>query len=137
MDQPIPAIGRTTFVIHTITAVAVGLPLLAAPLWFGALFGWASHPELQPVLRAFGAMFLGLGGVTSFLAIRASSWAQADFIVRGELVYLAIQGLVFAIAALTGVGPALGNWTFFACSAVLFALFAATFAARPRPVQRR
>jgi len=30
MEHPIPAIGRTTFLIHTIVAVAVGLPLLAA-----------------------------------------------------------------------------------------------------------
>jgi hypothetical protein len=136
MDQSLPAIGRTTFIIHAIVAVAVGLPLLAAPLWFGALFGWASQPELQPVLRAFGAMFLGLGGLTSFYAIRASTWAQVDIIVRGEMAYLAIQGLVFALAALTGVGPALGNWAFFACSGVLFVLFAATFAARPRTAQR-
>ncbi|HET8724823.1 MAG TPA: hypothetical protein VFM53_11560 [Anaeromyxobacteraceae bacterium] len=136
MDQPLPAIGRATFTIHTIVAVAVGLPLLAAPLWFGSLFGWASQPELQPVLRAFGAMFLGLGALTSFLAARASSWAQAEFIVRGEMVYLALQSLVFALGALTGVGPALGNWAFFACSAVLLVLFAATFAARPRAAKQ-
>jgi hypothetical protein len=30
MEHPIPATGRTTFLIHTIVAVAVGLPLLAA-----------------------------------------------------------------------------------------------------------
>jgi hypothetical protein len=131
MDQPLPAIGRATFTIHTIVAVAIGLPLLAAPLWFGSLFGWARLAEFQPVLRAVGAMFLGLGAVTSFLAIRASSWAQADFIVRGEIVYLALQSLVFAHGALAGVGPALGNWAFFACSVVLLVLFAATFAARP------
>ncbi len=137
MDQPLSAIGRTTFLIHTIVAVAVGLPLLVAPLWFGALFGWVSPPELQPVLRAFGAMFLGLGGLTSFQALRASTWGQAEIVVRAEMAYLALQGLVFGLAALTGVGPAFGNWLFFACSAVLFVLFAATFAARPRSAQGR
>src|SRR5512137_2467594 len=105
MDQPLPTIGRTTFIIHTIVALAVGIPLLAAPLWFGALFGWASQPELQPVLRAFGAMFLGLGGLTSFYAIRASTWAQADIIVRGEMAYLALQGLLFPSSAFAGVVP--------------------------------
>ena len=132
MDQPLPAIGRTTFIIHTIVAVAVGLPLLAAPLWFGALFGWASQPELQPVLRAFGALMLAFGGLTSFYGIRAPTWAHVDYIVRGEMAYLAVQTLVFVLSAFAGVGPALGNWLFAAVSAVLFALFAATFAARPR-----
>jgi hypothetical protein len=132
MDQPLPAIGRTTFVIHTIIAVAMGLPLLAAPLWFGALFGWTSQPELQPVLRAFGAMFLGLGGLTSFNASRAPTWAHVDYIVRGEMAYLAVQTLVFVLSAVAGIGPAMGNWLFAAVSAVLFALFAATYAARPK-----
>jgi len=135
MDQPLPAIGRTTFIIHTIVAVAVGLPLLVAPLWFGALFGWASQPELQPVLRAFGALMLLLGGLTSFYGIRAPSWAHVDFIVRGERAYLAVQTLVFALAAVGGIGPALGNWLFAAVSVGLFVLFAATFAARPRTAQ--
>src|SRR5512137_815220 len=132
MDQPLPGIGRTTFIIHTIVAVAVGLPLLVAPIWFGALFGWASQPELQPVLRAFGALMLLLGGLTSFYGMRAPNWAHVDFIVRGERAYLAVQTLVFALSAVAGIGPALGNWLFAAVSAVLFVLFAATFAARPR-----
>jgi hypothetical protein len=135
MDQPLPAIGRTTFIIHAIVAVAVGLPLLAAPIWFGGLFGWASQPELQPVLRAFGALMLLLGGLTSFYGIRAPNWAHVDFIVRGERAYLAVQTVVFALAAVAGIGPALGNWLFAAVSAVLFVLFAATFAARPRTAQ--
>jgi hypothetical protein len=132
MDQPLPAIGRTTFIIHTIVAVAVGLPLLAAPLWFGALFGWASQPELQPVLRAFGALMLLLGGLTSFYGIRAPNWAHVEYIVRGERAYLAVQTLVFVLSAVAGIGPAMGNWLFAAVSAVLFALFAATYAARPK-----
>lgn len=132
MDQPLPAIARTTFTLHAVVAFTLGIPLLVSPIWFGSLFGWATPPALQPVLSAFGAMFLGLGGVTSFLGSRAATWAQADLVVRGELAYLALQGLVFLIGALTGVGPAFGNWIFFACSAVLFLLFAASFAARPR-----
>lgn len=132
MEQPVPAIGRTTFIIHAIVGAVIGLSLLIAPLAFGGAFGFPSEPGLQPALRAFGAMFLGLGSLTSFLAMRASTWAQVDILVRGEMVYLALQGLVFAFSGFTGVGPALGNWAFFACSAVLFALFAATFAARPK-----
>ena len=132
MEQPVPAIGRTTFIIHTIAAVVIGFSLLAAPLTFGALFGYPGVPGIQPVLRAFGAMMLVLGGLTSFYGIRATTWAHVDFIIRGEMAYLALQTLVFAASAVAGVGPAFGNWLFAAVSVVLFALFAATFAARPR-----
>jgi hypothetical protein len=75
------------------------------------------------------------GGLTSFYGIRAPNWAHVDFIVRGERAYLAVQTVVFALAAVAGIGPALGNWLFAAVSAVLFVLFAATFAARPRTAQ--
>jgi hypothetical protein len=51
---------------------------------------------------------------------------------RGELAYLAVQTLVFAASALTGSGPAMGNWIFALVSAVLFAVFAAVWAARPK-----
>jgi hypothetical protein len=135
MEQPLPSIGRTTFVIHVVVAVCVGLPLLVAPLAFGALFGYPGEPGLVPVLRAFGAMLLVFGGLTSFYGTRAPTWAHVDFIVRGEMGYLGVQTLVFAASALSGVGPALGNWAFVVCSGVLFVLFAATFAARPRTVQ--
>jgi hypothetical protein len=132
MEQSLPPIGRTTFIIHVIVALCVGLPLLVAPLAFGSAFGYPGEPGLTPILRAFGAMMLGLGGLTSFYGMRAPTWAHVDFIVRGEMVYLALQTLVFAFSALTGIGPAMGNWIFALVSAVLFALFAATFAARPK-----
>ena len=132
MAQPLPAIGRTTFVAHTVVAVAVGLPLLAAPLAFGALFGYSAGPGVAPILRAFGAMMLGFGGLSSFYGMRAPTWAHVDYLVRGEMAYLALQTLVFVVSAFAGVGPALGNWLFAAVSASLFVLFAATFAARPR-----
>jgi hypothetical protein len=100
MDQTLPSIGRTTFTIHVIAAVCVGLPLLVAPLAFGAFFGYPGEPGLVPVLR--------------------------------EMAYLAVQTLVFVLSAFAGSGPAMGNWLFAAVSAVLFALFAATYAARPK-----
>jgi hypothetical protein len=132
MDQTLPSIGRTTFTIHVIAAVCVGLPLLVAPLAFGAFFGYPGEPGLVPVLRAFGALMLAFGGLTSFYGIRAPTWAHVDYIVRGEMAYLAVQTLVFVLSAFAGSGPAMGNWLFAAVSAVLFALFAATYAARPK-----
>jgi hypothetical protein len=132
VEQRLPGIGRVTFIVHTLVAVAVGLYLLADPLGFGARFGYVALPETQPVLRAFGAMVLALGGLTSIHGMGAPTWQHVDYIVRGEMAYLGVQTLVFALSALTSVGPAFGNWLFAALSAVLFVLFAATFAARPR-----
>jgi hypothetical protein len=136
MERPLPVIGRVAFGIHVIAAMLVGLPLLADPLGFGATFGYLAIPESQPVLRAFGAMILAFGGLTSFFGLRSPTWQHVDYIVRGEMAYLSVQTLVFALSALVPVGPALANWIFAALSAVLFVLFAATFAARPKPSTR-
>ena len=132
MDQRLSGIGRVTFALHAVAAVALGLSLLADPLELGARFGYLALPESQPVLRAFGAMLLAFGGLTSFYGMRAPTWQHVDYIVRGEMAFLAVQTLVFVLSALSGVGPLLGNWIFAALSAVLFLLFAATFSTRPR-----
>jgi hypothetical protein len=131
MDKALPPIGRTTFTLHLVVAIVIGLALLIAPLAFGAFFGYPRDAEMAPVVRALGAMMLGFGGLTSFYGMRASSWAQVDFVVRGEIAYLALQTLVFAGSAIAGNGPAFGNWAFAGLSAVLCALFAATLRARP------
>jgi hypothetical protein len=135
-EQPVPAVQRITFILHAIATVCIGLPLVVAPAWYGSLFGYPPEPGLEPPLRAFGTMILGLAGLTSFYGIRAPTWEHVDFIVRGEMAYLALQTLVFVGSALSGAGPALGNWLFAAVSVVLFALYAATFAARPRVASR-
>lgn len=87
---------------------------------------------LVPVLRGFGAMTLGFGGLTSFYGARAADCQRVDYVVRGEIAFLAMQTLVFLLPALNGIGPARRNWAFAAASAVMLALFAGAFAARPR-----
>lgn len=132
MDQ-LSRVARVTFVVHVIAAVLVGLPLLLAPLAFGGLFGYPVDAlALQPVLRAFGAILLAFGGLTSFYGARAQTWQQVDYIVRGEVAYLGLQTLVFLLSALTGVGPALGNWLFALVSAGLLVLFVLTFVSRQK-----
>jgi hypothetical protein len=131
-EHALPSIARTTFMIHTVVAVFVGLPLLVAPFAFGGFFGYPSAPGLEPVLRSFGAIILGFGGLTSVYGLRAHTWEQVDFVIHGEIAYLAVQTVVFALSALAGVGPGLGNWLFAFVSAVLLILFAKSFAARPK-----
>ena len=97
--------------------------------------GAASHAGNSPgfsfILKS-SAMVLVLGGVTSLFGMRAPTWQHVDYLVRGEMACLAVQALVFAVSALVHVGPAFGNWLFAAVSLCMFALFAATFVARPR-----
>ncbi len=132
MNKSLPQIVRIAFIVHVAVAVIVGLPMLLAPVTFGAIFGYPDAPGLLPILRGFGAMIFAFGGTTSFYGARARDWQHVDYIVRGEIGYLAIQTLVFLLSALAGVGPAFGNWVFAVVSAAMLALFAAAFAVRPK-----
>jgi hypothetical protein len=131
VSKEMPTIYRLTFAVHLIVAVVIGALLLIIPMTFGTWFGYPKVVALTPVVRSFGALLLGFGGLTSFYARRATAWSSVDYIVRGEFLYLVLQTLVFLISALTGTGPALGNWVFTVVSAVLAALFAATWVNRP------
>lgn len=129
-SRGVPAIGRVTFIIHFIVALVCGLPLLIIPFTFGAWFGYpAGPPELEPVLRAFGAIILLLGGGTSLYGITTGSWERMVYIVRSEIAYLAVQAVVFLIAALSGGSSIMGNWVFIVVSIVLFVLFLLTHSA--------
>ena len=135
MNGSVPSIGRVTFVAHFVVALIVGLGLLLVPDYFGGLLGWGATPsplELDPVLRAFGALVLGMGALTSFYGMLTKSWARVDYIVRGEITYLVLGTLVFLISALLGRGPAVGNWVFTVVCLVLLVLFVLTWMARPK-----
>ena len=132
MDETkgIPAIGRVTFTVHFIVAVVVGLPLLIIPTTFGSWFGYPAAPaELEVVLRAFGALLLFFGGGTSLYGITVTSWERMVCVVRAEIVYLAVQSLLFLYAALSDGGGIVGNWIFAVVSIVLCVLFVMTHAA--------
>jgi len=130
--QALPWIARVTFIVHLIVAVVLGVLLLVIPSTFGSWFGYPDVPDLQPPIRALGAVLLGFGGLTSLYGVLTRSWERVDYIVRGEIVYLALQLIVFIVSAAIGSGPLLANVVFAVVSAVLLALFVATFAARPR-----
>lgn len=134
MNQPqsLPTIARATFIVHLIVAVLIGLALLISPTTFGKWFGYPVVPDLEPPFRAFGAVLFGFGGLTSLYGILTKSWERVDYIVRGEILYLLLQVIVYVVSAILGRGPALGNWLFAAISAVVLALFVATFVTRPK-----
>jgi hypothetical protein len=131
MDEAkgIPGVGRVTFVIHFIVALVVGLPLLIDPAALGSWFGYPpGPPALEPIFRSYGALILLFGGGTSLYGITTSQWERMVYIVRSEIVYLAVQTLIFLIAALSGSGI-IGNWVWAVVSAVLCVLFIITHAA--------
>jgi len=132
MDKPLPTIARVTFLIHLIVAVILGLGLLIIPFTVGGWFGYPEAAGLAPIVRAFGAMLLGFGGLTSLYGLMAKRWERVAYIVHGEITYLAIQTLVFVVSAIAGVGPAMGNWINAIISVVLLALFVLTFFSRPK-----
>jgi len=129
----LPSIARVTFGIDAIVATVIGALLLVIPDAFGGWFGYASCPDVVPPLRAFGAMFLGLGSVTSIYGVTARAWERVDIIVRAEITTTALMTIVFIVSAILGSGPPLGNVIFAVVSVILLALFVATWAARPRP----
>ena len=134
MDQPqsLPTIARVTFIVHLVVAVVIGLLLLFIPATFGGWFGYPSCPGVEPQLRGFGAMMIGFGGLTSLYGFLAKSWERVDYIVRGEITYLALQTIVLIVSAIIASGPVVGNVIFAVVSAVLLALFVATWLARPK-----
>jgi uncharacterized membrane protein len=77
-------------------------------------------------------LLLGFGAVTSLYGIRARSWERVDYIVRGEITYLALQTIVMVVSAVIGSGPLMGNVVFAVVSVILLALFVATWSARPK-----
>ena len=131
-SQSLPAIARLTFAIHIVVAVVIGLALIFIPSTFGGWFGYPPCPAVEPPLRAFGALLLGFGAVTSLYGLRAKSWERVDYIVRGEITYLALQTIIFAVSAVIRSGPLAGNVIFAVVSVILLALFVATWSARPK-----
>lgn len=99
------------------------------PTAFGSWFGYpTAPPELEVVFRSFGALLLFFGGGTSLYGITSTSWERMVYIVRAEIVYLAVQSLLFLYAALSGGGDIVGNWIFAFVSIVVCVLFIVTHA---------
>ena len=123
----ISSVARIAFAVHLIVAVLIGIALLVFPVTFGGWFGYPVAPELAPALRAFGAMLLGFGGLSSGFGLTAQRWEQVDYIVRCEIAYLSFQTVVFVVSAIMRSGPVGSNWAFAGISLVLLGLFVAAF----------
>lgn len=132
MHDTVPGFARFTFWVHLIVAVVLGVGMLVFTELQAEWFGFGEIGEWLPVLRSFGALILGFGGFTSYLGARARSWEQVDYIVRGEIVYLALAVVVWLISALQGVGPAMASTLNLILCLVLLILFLVSWFKRPR-----
>ncbi|MHB1319148.1 MAG: hypothetical protein ACYCYF_11065 [Anaerolineae bacterium] len=132
MHDTVPGFARFTFWVHLLVAVVLGLGLLVVPDMTADWFGFGETGEWLPVLRSFGALLLGFGAFTSYLGTRARSWEQVDFIVRAEIVYLALAVVVWLFSVVQGVGPAMANTLNLMICLVLLILFLVSWFKRPR-----
>jgi hypothetical protein len=113
----VPQSLRTWFVIHFAVDIVFAVPLLLAPGWVLALFGWQAVDPITS--RLVGAALLGIGGA-SLLERNA-----------GREVFRAMLGLkiIWACGALLaiGLGIAAGGpataWLFFAVFAAFLAVW--------------
>lgn len=132
MHDTVPGFARFTFWAHLIVAVVLGVGLLVLPDLMADWFGFGKAGDWLPVLRSFGAILLGFGGFTSYLGARARSWEQVDFIVRAEIVYLALAVAVWLISLIQGTGPAMASTLNLIICLVLLILFLLSWFKRPR-----
>ena len=79
---------KIVFLIHTVVAAIIGLPLLLIPGRFLGLFGWA---PVEPIInRIFGAALLALAW-SSFRGWRAKHWSQVAILVEADVVFTVLS----------------------------------------------
>lgn len=111
MEKPISSILRSTFLVHMIIGVFLGIFLFLIPGRTLTLFGWVDvsvpFPDSEIVvpgtffvdgtmIRLLAAALLALA-FSSFLGWRASTWGQVALIVQVELVYCLLGSLAFIL----------------------------------------
>jgi len=118
MEKSISSGLRTTFLIHAIVGLVLGLAYLLIPDMVGGMLNWDMS---DPAYRLLGAALLALG-VSSWLAYKAGVWGEVKIVVQLEIVWTALGALVALWGLLTGVFPPI-VWANFA----LLAIFAIAF----------
>ncbi|NLT73735.1 MAG: hypothetical protein GXX94_06010 [Chloroflexi bacterium] len=131
MHNAVPGICRFVFWVHLLVAAVLGVLLLVFPGLVAEWLGYRAWAEWIPVIRSYGAMILGIGGVTSYLGTRARGWDQVEFIVRGEIVYLLLSTVVLLIGLLQESGPTLASAAMAGLSLLFLILFFVAWLRRP------
>jgi hypothetical protein len=131
MHDILPGIARITFWVHLVVAVVLGLLMLFLPGQLAAWWGLEASPQVDLLIRALGSVILGIGAVTSYYGTRAPSWDHVDYIIRGEIVYLAVLSIVYLVALISGIADTPLHVVTFVVTLVLLVLFGLSFMRRP------
>jgi hypothetical protein len=126
MDKSISPGLRTTFLIHAIVALLLGLPYLLVPDMVGSVVNW----DMSDVsYRIVGAALTAIG-ISSWLSYQASTWGEVRIVVQFEIVWAALVSVVTAWALFFGLVPAV-TWLNLGI-AVVFAILFGFFYARDK-----
>jgi hypothetical protein len=94
---------RTTFWVHAIVALVVGLAMLFIPSWVAGVFRFT---DVNPLLiQVQGVLILTLG-FSSLLAALAQRYEQVRIVAEMEIFYTAVAIVVGLYALLFAAAPA-------------------------------
>lgn len=109
---------KYTFLIHTVVAVIMGIPLFIVPGRWLPLFGWAEEGIDALLSRVLGAALIALAW-SSYRGWQATDWEQVSIIVELEAVFTVLAAIGM-LRHLIGFSWPVGVWFIFA----LFVIFA-------------
>ena len=113
-------IHKTTFGVHAIVALVLGIPMLVAP---GKLLTWLGWAPIDPIIsRLLGAASLALAW-SSYRGWRAADWSRVAYLVEMELVFTTLACVALLRHVIRGQWPFV-VWALLA----IFALFAVAWA---------
>ncbi len=118
MEKSISSGLRTTFLVHAIVGIALGLAYFLVPESVGSLLDWDTADPAYRLIGAAAAAF----GVSSWLAYQADAWEKIKIVVQAELVWTVLGALAILWGLLDGTLPA-AAWLNFAMLAGFAAVF--------------
>lgn len=95
---------RTWFVIHFVADYLFGIPLMIAPNWLLALFGWQSFDPFAA--RLVGAALIGIGGMS--LLERNASADAFRAMLNMKLLWASAAIIGMTVTMLGGGYPLIG-----------------------------
>lgn len=109
----------TTFLVHFILGILLGLFIIIAPVTYAEMFDFASKEPM--LLRLVGAIILTLG-ISSWFGYKETNLDNVKIIVRTEITWTVLAAIIFFWGMITDEFPA---WAWL--NALLMLAFAGAF----------
>ena len=117
MNEPISSGLKTTFLVHAILAILIGLAHFLIPNIIGNLLNWDMS---DGAYRVVGAALLAFG-LSSLWAYQAKTWGEVQIVVQTELAWNAAGAIAVLWGLVTGGSPRIALLHFFLLTAFLVA----------------